>query len=67
MFSDQRKTHACLRVREALSVRGEGEGACDNCMYVCVCMCREARAVRGVCVCVCVCVGWCPDGDCRAN
>lgn len=37
-FSDQPKTRACLRVREALSVsvRGEGEGACDNCMYVCV-------------------------------
>lgn len=38
MFSDQPKTHACLRVSEALSVsvRGEGEGACDSCMYVCV-------------------------------
>lgn len=62
MFSDQRKTHACLRVWEALSVSvcGEGEGACDNCMYVCVCMCREARAVRRVGG------GW-PDGDCRAN
>lgn len=41
VFSDQPKTHACLRVRQALSVssRGEGEGACDILIYVCMCMC----------------------------
>lgn len=41
VFSDQPKTHACLRVRQALSVslRGEGEGACDISIYVCMCMC----------------------------
>ena len=35
-----------------MSVRGEGEGAYDNCMFVC----REARATRGVSGCL-------PDGD----
>lgn len=38
VFSDQPKTHACLRMREALSVSvcGEEEGACDNCACVCL-------------------------------
>ena len=60
VFSDQPKTHTCLRVREALSVsvHTEGEGACDDCMYGCVC--RLARAVRGG-------LGGQPDGDCRAR
>lgn len=48
-FSDQAKTHACLCVREALSMSVRGEGASDNCIYmfVCVCVRRKARTVRG--------------------
>lgn len=49
VFSDRPKTHACLRVREALSVSREGEGACDNyvCLCACVCVCLERQGQRG--------------------
>lgn len=49
VFSDQPKTHACLRVRGVLSVcvcvraHRQGEGDFDHCMYVCMCGCVGGR------------------------
>lgn len=67
MFSDQPKTHACLRVREKHWVWvcvGRGRGLVITvCMFVCVCVCRRARAARGVRG----GRGMLPDGDCKAN
>lgn len=60
-FQISLRLHACLRVREALSVsvRGEGEGLVMTvCMFVCVDRQGQQVGWGGGCL---------PDGDCRAN